>query len=149
MKTKVMLTAALALIVAGAADARQRASTSVPDFGPNVKIFDPSMSTAQIKAVVDSVANQQRSDEFGTQRYALLFMPGTYGGAVPLSFDVGYYTEVAGLGALPGHVTINGTVDVFNQCGSDGCVALKNFWREQHPERNGQKVDERVLVGVE
>jgi len=124
-----MLTAALAVILAGAAGATQRASTSVPDFGPNVKIFDPSMSTAQIKSVVDSVANQQRSNEFGAQRYALLFMPGTYGGAVPLSFEVGYYTEVAGLGALPGQVTINGTVDVFNQCGPDGCFALKNFWR--------------------
>ncbi len=38
-------------------------------------------------------------NQFGTQRYALLFEPGTYGSAAsPLDFTVGYYTEVAGLG---------------------------------------------------
>ena len=38
----------------------------------------------------------------GTERYALLFKPGTYGTAEhPLSIKVGYYTEVAGLGAVP------------------------------------------------
>ncbi len=27
-----------------------------PDFGPNVKIFDPSMSKSEIKAAVDAIA---------------------------------------------------------------------------------------------
>jgi hypothetical protein len=102
-----------------------------PDFGPNVKIFDPSMSTSQIKSIVDDIANQQVSNEFGTQRYALLFKPGTYGSqADPLNFQVGYYTDVAGLGASPGDVTVNGTIDVYNQCfGPGNCTALVNFWR--------------------
>jgi hypothetical protein len=52
-----------------------------PDFGPNVMIFDPSMPTSQIQTAVDAIANQQISNQFGTQRYALLFMPGTYGSA--------------------------------------------------------------------
>src|SRR6266576_4677583 len=123
----VLLIAAFTL--SGAASASLQATFAVPDFGPNVKIFDPSMSTTQIKATVDAIASQQVSNEFGTQRYSLLFMPGTYGAAAPLSFDVGYYTEVAGLGALPGDVTVNGTIDVFNQCNTDGCFALTNFWR--------------------
>src|SRR5512142_128008 len=73
-----------------------------PDFGPNVLIFDPSMPTSQIQAAVDAVAAQQVDNEMGSQRYALLFKPGTYGSsATPLTFQVGYYTEVAGLGALP------------------------------------------------
>ena len=74
---------------------------------------------------------QQVPNQFGTQRYALLFEPGTYGSAAnPLIFQVGYYTEVAGLGASPGDVVINGSVDVFNQCSADsGCIALDNFWR--------------------
>jgi hypothetical protein len=73
-----------------------------PDFGPNVKIFDPSMMTSQIQATVDAIANQQVANQFGTERYALLFMPGTYGSTTsPLDFQVGYYTEVAGLGASP------------------------------------------------
>ena len=67
----------------------------------------------------------------GTQRYALLFKPGTYGtAATPLIFQVGYYTEVAGLGASPTDVTINGHVDVYNRCLTpDNCIALVNFWR--------------------
>ncbi len=70
-----------------------------PDFGPNVRIFDPSMPTSQIQAAVDAIAAEQVDNEMGTQRYALLFKPGTYGTAEdPLDFQVGYYTEVAGLG---------------------------------------------------
>ena len=103
-----------------------------PDFGPNVYVFTPSMPQSQIQATVDSIASQQVSNQFGTQRYALLFEPGTYGSAAdPLVFQVGYYTEVAGLGSSPGDVTINGSVDVYNQCfgSSTNCVALDNFWR--------------------
>jgi hypothetical protein len=70
-------------------------------------------------------------NQFGTQRYALLFEPGTYGTAAnPLTFQVGYYTEVAGLGRSPSDVSINGTIDVYNQCfAPDNCIALYNFWR--------------------
>ena len=72
-----------ALAISGAAAASQHAPgvAGVPDFGPNVKIFDPSMSTSEIKATVDAIAAEQVSNQFGTQRYALLFMPGTYGTA--------------------------------------------------------------------
>ena len=122
-----------ALAIAGAAAASQHATTAALDssvFGPNVKIFDPSMSTSDIRATVDAISAQQLSNQFGTQRYALLFMPGTYGSAAdPLNFQVGYYTEVAGLGGSPNDVHINGTIDSYNQCFSDGCTALVNFWR--------------------
>jgi len=95
--------------------------------GPNVIVFDPSMPTADIQARIDAIANQQISNQFGTQRYALLFKPGTYGSvAQPLNFQVGFYTEVAGLGQNPDDVTINGSIDVYNQ--GDG-TALDNFWR--------------------
>ncbi len=102
-----------------------------PDFGPNVIIFDPSMTTSQIQASVNAIAAQQVNNEMGTQRYTLLFMPGTYGStAQPLTFQVGYYTEVAGLGASPTDVTINGHVDVYNRCLTpSNCIALVNFWR--------------------
>jgi len=91
--------------------------TDPPNFGANVKIFDPSMPTAQIQATVDAIAATQVDNEMGTQRYALLFKPGTYGTAAqPLVFQVGYYTEVAGLGQSPRDVTINGKIDVYNRC---------------------------------
>jgi hypothetical protein len=127
--------AAAAFAVSGAAAASHRAArpaaAAVPDFGPNVKIFDSSMSTSEIEATVDAIASQQISNQFGNERYALLFMPGTYGSpASPLNFQVGYYTEVAGLGASPNDVSVNGTIDVYNQCfGPGDCTALVNFWR--------------------
>ncbi|HWO40165.1 MAG TPA: hypothetical protein VNO32_66225, partial [Candidatus Acidoferrum sp.] len=101
-----------------------------PNFGSNVYVFNPSMPLSQIQATVDAVANQQISNQFGTQRYALLFEPGTYGSsAAPLNFQVGYYTAVAGLGLSPSDVVINGSIDVYNQCFSGSCIALVNFWR--------------------
>ena len=109
---------------------RSASASGQPDFGPNVVIFDPSMPTSQIQATVDAIAAQQVPNQFGTQRYALLFKPGTYGTAAdPLIIQVGYYTEVAGLGRSPGDVVINGHVDVYNQCDASGCTALVNFWR--------------------
>jgi hypothetical protein len=122
---------ALALAVAALAfGGGSAAAAPGPDLGSNVIVFNPSMSTSQIQATVDAIATQQVSNEFGTQRYALLFEPGTYGTtADPLNFQVGYYTEVAGLGQSPGDVVINGSVYVRNQCGAGGCVALTNFWR--------------------
>jgi hypothetical protein len=104
---------------------------SQPNFGPNVYVFTPSMSQSDIQATVNSVANQQVSNQFGTQRYALLFEPGTYGSSTaPLNFQVGYYTTVAGLGLSPSDVVINGSIDVYNQCdASNSCTALENFWR--------------------
>jgi hypothetical protein len=101
-----------------------------PSFGPNVMVFDPSMPVADIQAKVDAVAAQQVGNEMGSARYALLFKPGSYGSAAqPLNFQVGYYTEVAGLGRDPGDVTINGSVYVRNQCTNGNCIALNNFWR--------------------
>ncbi|GCE20108.1 glycosyl hydrolase family 28-related protein [Dictyobacter kobayashii] len=107
------------------------ASSGQPNFGSNVYIFNPSMPQSQIQTTVDAVANQQISNQFGPQRYALLFEPGTYGSSTaPLNFQVGYYTTVAGLGRSPNDVVINGSIDVRNQCfGANNCIALDNFWR--------------------
>jgi len=104
---------------------------AAPDFGPNVRIFDPGMPVADIQAEVDAIAAKQVDDEMGTNRYSLLFKPGTYGSVEkPLIIQVGYSTEVAGLGASPTDVTINGHVDAYNRClTADNCIALNNFWR--------------------
>src|SRR5436305_9823905 len=133
----VTLTAPTALASAGATSgvstalAAPSASSSQPNFGPSVYIFNPSMPQSKIQATVDTVANQQVSNQFGTQRYALLFEPGTYGSTTnPLNFQIGYYTAVAGLGLSPNDVVINGSAYVHNQCfGPNNCTALDNFWR--------------------
>ncbi|WP_240793533.1 MULTISPECIES: adenylyl cyclase [unclassified Arthrobacter] len=107
------------------------AQTAAHPFGTNVHVFDPGMPVAEIQATVDAIAAQQVDDEMGSNRYSLLFKPGTYGTAEePLIVQVGYSTEVAGLGASPTDVIINGHVDVYNRClTADNCIALNNFWR--------------------
>jgi hypothetical protein len=119
---------AFALGVAGAGSA---SAQSAPDLGPNVIVFDPSMPTGQIQATLDAIHAQQVDAEMSTNRYALLFKPGVYGTAAqPLQMKVGYYTEVAGLGASPTDVTINGKIEVYNRCLTPtNCIALVNFWR--------------------
>jgi hypothetical protein len=102
----------------------------------NVIVFDPDMSTAVIQAKFDEIWSQQVDDEMGSGRYVLYFEPGTYGSLQePLMLQIGYYMEVAGLGAVPSEVVINGKVEVYNRCfeqavpGPDFCVALTSFWR--------------------
>jgi hypothetical protein len=132
MRTRrsVSIATALALGLAGLTLAAPAQAATQPDLGPTTLVFDPSMATSDIQAQVDAVAAQQVTNQFGPERYALLFKPGTYGSdAEPLIIQVGYYTEVAGLGQSPSDVTINGHVDVYNQCEGDNCIALNNFWR--------------------
>jgi hypothetical protein len=110
------------------------AAPLAPALGPNVTIFDPSMPVSEIQATVDAIHARQVDDEMGTNRHLLLLKPGVYGSASePLQMKVGYYTEVAGLGASPADVTINGKIEVYNRCleggGTSNCHALVNFWR--------------------
>src|SRR5258708_11147308 len=90
------IVAGASMVTTGAVATTALASSGAPDLGSNVLIFNPSMSQASIQAAVDAVSTQQVFNEFGTQRYALLFEPGTYGSKTnPLIFQVGYYTSVA------------------------------------------------------
>lgn len=126
-------------IVAGAAGAAQAAPGSpvdpfAPDFGPNVTIFDPGTPLDEVQATLDALADAQVDAEMSTARHSVLFLPGAYGTAdVPLQARVGYYTEVAGLGASPHDVDITGKIEVYNRCleagGTANCLALVNFWR--------------------
>jgi Putative Ig domain len=97
--------------------------SNTPNFGPNVFIFDPSMSTTSIQTTLNNVFNTQKVNQFGTQRYALLFKPGAYS----VDANIGYYTSIQGLGQNPDDVMINGdvTVDSFDGTGN----ATQNFWR--------------------
>src|ERR1700675_497456 len=77
-----------------------------PKFGPNVMVFDPSMSSQAIQKQIDAVYATQEHNEFGEQRNALLFLPGNYSRDVP----VGFYTEVIGLGASPDATRVGGNM---------------------------------------
>lgn len=105
-----------------------------PDFGPSVTIYSPDTPLAEIQAELDALHAQQVDAEMSTNRQAVYFLPGQYGSAEdPLQVKVGYYTEIAGLGASPEEVTVHGAVEVYNRCleggGTANCLALVNFWR--------------------
>jgi hypothetical protein len=88
------------------------------------------MSQNAIQADLDAISNVQVPNQLGNQRTAIFFEPGTYGSAAnPLVFQVGYYTEVTGLGAMPQDTVIDGAVVVFNQCSGGICNGTDNFWR--------------------
>ena len=120
---------------AAKADSSICPGANVPAFGPNVCVFTDTMSQAAIQKDLDSIATQQVpvASQFNSQRYAVLFRPGTYGSAGdPLVFQVGYYTQVAGLGAMPQDTVVNGAIDVFNNlctAGTQNCNSDDNFWR--------------------
>jgi hypothetical protein len=69
------------------------------DLGANVIVFDPSMSSTSIQSTLDQVFATQETNQLGTQRYALLFKPGSYSN---LNAQLGFYTSIAGLGQNPG-----------------------------------------------
>ena len=124
----------IAIALSASSGSTASAAPAAPALGPNVIVFDPSMPVSQIQATIDAIHAQQVDAEMGTNRYALLFAPGVYGSATqPLQLKVGYYTEVAGLGASPNDVIVNGKIEVYNRCldggGTSNCVALVNFWR--------------------
>lgn len=93
-----------------------------PNFGSNVFVYNPSMSTSSMQAAIDNIFAGQQYSQFGSDRCALLFQPGTYNLDVP----VGYYMQVLGLGALPDDTTIDGYVQ--QSAASSGDNATLNFW---------------------
>src|ERR1700681_2776483 len=94
-----------------------------PEFGPNVMVFDPSMSSQAIQKQIDALYATQEHNEFGQQRNALLFLPGDYSVDVP----VGFYTEVIGLGASPDATRIAGNVHA--DANHEHNNATTTFWR--------------------
>lgn len=94
---------------------------SDPDFGPNVLIFDPSMTTIQKQ--MDVIFAKQEKHEFSSNRYAYLFKPGEYN----LDVQVGFYMQVAGLGRSPDDVSITGAVR--SKATWRRGNATINFWR--------------------
>ncbi|MCT2584222.1 discoidin domain-containing protein [Actinophytocola gossypii] len=102
-----------------------------PDLGPNTYVFDPSTPTSTIQSRLDQIAARMKTNQFGTERYAVLFKPGSYDADVNLRF----YTQVAGLGMLPDDVEINGHIRVEADWLQQGDNpdnlgnATQNFWR--------------------
>ncbi|MBE1489072.1 discoidin domain-containing protein [Plantactinospora soyae] len=94
-----------------------------PNLGPNTFVFDPSTPTSTIQSRLNTIFTQQETAQFAPNRYAVLFKPGNYTADV----NLGFFTQVAGLGMSPDDVNLNGHVraEAFWMGGN----ATQNFWR--------------------
>jgi len=102
-----------------------------PDLGPNVFVYGPGSSQTDMQNKLNQIAAEMHTNQFGTQRYAVLFKPGSYTADV----NLGFYTQVAGLGLSPDDVNLNGHVRVEADWLQQGDNpnnkgnATQNFWR--------------------
>ena len=96
---------------------------TLPDLGPNVVIVDPQMPGPSVQARIDSIFRRQEKSHFSDDRYAILLLPGHH----RLDINVGFFTQVAGLGTLPGDCVVDGHVHV--EADWKQGMALVNFWR--------------------
>lgn len=117
------VSAIMAIIISYGSAAEKTSKRPVTDFGPNVLIFDASMRMDTIQNRVDRVFRQQEKSQFGPGRYAFLFVPGKYN----VDINVGFYTEVLGLGLTPDAVSIMG--QVHSEADWMKGNATQTFWR--------------------
>lgn len=92
--------------------------------GKNVYVFSPEDNVEDVKSEVKEIYNQQESNQFGDERYAILFKPGEYDDA--LTVNVGFYTQAAGLGYVPTDTNIN---ELWVNADWMRHNATCNFWR--------------------
>ena len=124
--SKLVLSAAgcLFALMPSAALAGPASAANKTFLGPNVFVFDPKMPAEDVQKTATDIFSKMESNQFGPDRYALLFKPGEYN----VNFNVGFYTHVAGLGQSPDDVHINGGVNVDAKWLPNG-NATCNFWR--------------------
>lgn len=98
-------------------------------FGENVYIFSPEDDPAEVKQILDDLYDKQETNQFGEERYAVYFTPGEYDESIQP--EIGFYTQVAGLGILPTDTKISGMSCLARWLGDDESNhnACCNFWR--------------------
>ncbi len=109
------------MAAAGIAPAVLRAAARGPDFGPHVLVVTPGAAGAQAQA--DRWFAEQERAHFTDRRRAILLAPGAH----RLDLNVGFFTQVAGLGLAPGDATVAGHVHAEADWAKG--MALVNFWR--------------------
>ncbi len=105
----------------------KRSGFTTERFGDNVYFFREEDDHAAIQELIDEIYRKQETNQFGPERIALCFFPGDYS---DIAVNVGFYTQVLGLGVLPTDVKIGNLScpatwlgDAYNH------NATCNFWR--------------------
>lgn len=97
-------------------------------FGSNVYFFTPEDDPEEVQEILEEIWKKQEKNQFGDDRYAIYFFPGIYDEKIQAR--VGFYTQIAGLGASPEEVSLyNLTCDARWLGDNRNHNATCNFWR--------------------
>lgn len=98
-------------------------------FGENVYIFSPEDNADEVQEVIDRIYALQEENQFGDERYGIYFLPGEYD--EDLHVNIGFYTQVAGLGKIPTDTSLGKMECLARWLGDDESNhnACCNFWR--------------------
>ena len=81
-------------------------SLEIKDFGKNTYVFNDSDDKDAVSDKVNEIFGYQHYDQFGKNRYTFAFKPGDYTETTADAYDIGYYTQIIGLGKTPYDVRI-------------------------------------------
>ena len=119
--------------VRGSGELSEATSYEIATFGYQTYIFEDTDNNSEVQSTINEIYKKTESGQFISDRQAFLFRPGTY--SKDLMVDIGFYTQVAGLGISP-EDTVLGNIRVkaewmkgFKPDGSINYSALCNFWR--------------------
>lgn len=97
-------------------------------FGENVWFFAPQDDPEAVQQELDALWGRQETNQFGDARYAVYFLPGEYDDSIRPK--VGFYTQLAGLGAMPDEVSLYTVGCDARWLGdNNNHNATCNFWR--------------------
>lgn len=98
-------------------------SLEISMFGLNTYIFNDTDDMKKVNEVTQKIYENQHYNQFGQERYALAYKPGNYTDAGIV--NVGYYTQILGLGKTPYDVRLN---NVHTPAALSGNNTTCNFW---------------------
>ena len=105
-----------------------RKNYHLDSFGDNVWFFAPEDDPEAVQKELDMLWGRQETNQFGDARYSVYFLPGEYDERVQPK--VGFYTQVAGLGAMPDDVSLYTVGCDARWLGdNNNHNATCNFWR--------------------
>ncbi len=115
-------------IVSGEGVIPGRTGYHLDTFGENVWFFAPEDDPEEVQQLLANLGGHQETNQFGDVRYAVYFLPGEY--ADGIEPQVGFYMQIAGLGASPDDVSLD-TVGCDARWLGDNSNhnATCNFWR--------------------
>lgn len=105
-----------------------RKNYHLDSFGENVWFFAPEDDPQAVQKELDTLWGRQETNQFGDVRYSVYFLPGEYDEQIQPK--VGFYMQVAGLGAMPDDVSLYTVGCDARWLGdNNNHNATCNFWR--------------------